>query len=139
METFALNNELPGDEPPGHAPQPDSAQARLRELRAAAASARMAAYAKLTDIRRARAGAVTDDEHDPEGPTLAYEWSLAQAELASAESSIEQADAALARVTAGRYGICVVCGHPIAPERLEARPAADTCIDCARDRPRPAH
>ena len=30
------------------------------------------------------------------------------------------------------YGICETCGRPIAPERLAARPAARTCIDCAR-------
>jgi len=32
----------------------------------------------------------------------------------------------------GVYGICETCGRPIAPERLAARPAARTCIDCAR-------
>jgi len=90
------------------------------------------ARAKLSEIRSERAAAVTDDEHDPEGSTLTYEWSLAQAELVAAESSLDQLDAALARVAAGTYGVCVECGHPITQDRLDARPAADTCIDCAR-------
>jgi DnaK suppressor protein len=45
---------------------------------------------------------------------------------------IESVDAALARIGAGTYGICVTCGLPIAPERLEALPAAAHCIECQR-------
>jgi DnaK suppressor protein len=41
-------------------------------------------------------------------------------------------DAALARIDAGSYGICVNCGAQIAPERLEAMPWATLCIDCKR-------
>ena len=41
-------------------------------------------------------------------------------------------DAALARIDAGTYGICVNCGAQIAPERLEAMPWATLCIDCKR-------
>ncbi|MDN6557627.1 MAG: TraR/DksA C4-type zinc finger protein [Acidipropionibacterium acidipropionici] len=32
---------------------------------------------------------------------------------------------------AGSYGICASCGRPIPRVRLEARPAARTCADCA--------
>jgi RNA polymerase-binding protein DksA len=41
-------------------------------------------------------------------------------------------DAALARIEARTYGICVNCGAQIAPERLEAMPWATLCIDCKR-------
>jgi DnaK suppressor protein len=41
-------------------------------------------------------------------------------------------DAALARIDAGTYGICVNCSAQIAPERLEAMPWATLCIDCKR-------
>lgn len=41
-------------------------------------------------------------------------------------------NAALARIEAGTYGICVNCGAQIAPERLEAMPWATLCIDCKR-------
>jgi DnaK suppressor protein len=41
-------------------------------------------------------------------------------------------DAALARIEAGTYGICVNCGAQIPPERLEAMPWATLCIDCKR-------
>jgi DnaK suppressor protein len=48
------------------------------------------------------------------------------------EQHLAAIDAALARVDAGRYGICESCGKPIAPERLEALPSAALCIDCQR-------
>lgn len=40
---------------------------------------------------------------------------------------------ALARIEDGTYGECVRCGEEIAPARLEARPEAALCIDCARE------
>ncbi|MGL5809868.1 MAG: TraR/DksA C4-type zinc finger protein [Nocardioides sp.] len=36
---------------------------------------------------------------------------------------------------AGTYGTCEQCAQPIAPARLEARPAASTCFTCASARP----
>jgi RNA polymerase-binding transcription factor DksA len=72
-----------------------------------------------------------DDEHDPEGATIAFERQQVVALLEQARSRLADVDAALARREAGGYGVCESCGRPIAPERLAARPAARTCIDCA--------
>ena len=72
-----------------------------------------------------------DDEHDPEGATIAFERQQVAALLAAARQRLADVDAALARRAEGRYGVCQDCGRPIAPERLAARPAARTCIDCA--------
>ncbi|HHH44145.1 MAG TPA: TraR/DksA family transcriptional regulator [Gammaproteobacteria bacterium] len=44
---------------------------------------------------------------------------------------VQQIDAALLRIRDGTYGLCRVCGEPIARERLEAVPYTATCIDCA--------
>ena len=38
---------------------------------------------------------------------------------------------ALGRVEDGTYGTCVQCGDTISDNRLEARPEAALCIDCA--------
>ncbi len=38
--------------------------------------------------------------------------------------------AALDRIAAGGYGMCVDCGIEIATARLESRPAASRCIEC---------
>lgn len=86
----------------------------------------------LGAVRDARGDASADDEHDPEGPTLSAEWSRiagVHSELAVKAAAIEHA---LERLTAGSYGICQRCGRPISTERLDARPAAELCIDCAR-------
>lgn len=82
-------------------------------------------------VRADRADATADDEHDPEGSTLSGEWQRIEAIRRAAASERAEVDAALARVDAGTYGICVVCGESIAPARLEARPFATTCIVCA--------
>lgn len=39
---------------------------------------------------------------------------------------------ALDRIEDGTYGTCVRCGADIAEARLDARPEAALCIDCAR-------
>ncbi|MDA3629595.1 TraR/DksA C4-type zinc finger protein [Saccharopolyspora oryzae] len=73
----------------------------------------------------------TDDEHDPEGATLAYERAQVQGLLSDARHELDALDRAVAKLEKGTYGICERCGKDIAPERLEALPAATTCISCA--------
>jgi DnaK suppressor protein len=77
-----------------------------------------------------------DDEHDPEGATIAFERQQIAALLDQARARLADVDAALARAAAGDYGRCADCGQPIAPERLAARPQARTCITCAAAPPR---
>jgi RNA polymerase-binding protein DksA len=72
-----------------------------------------------------------DDEHDPSGSTTGFERQRVAALLDHARRRLAQLDEALARLHAGTFGVCEVCGGPIAPERLEARPTATTCIACA--------
>lgn len=72
-----------------------------------------------------------DDEHDPEGHTIAFERSQVSALISRVEQHLAEVDGALAREAAGTYGTCVRCGGPVGAGRLEARPAAATCIGCA--------
>jgi DnaK suppressor protein len=46
------------------------------------------------------------------------------------EQHLIQIESALKRIDAGTFGLCEVCGKPIAPERLEALPWATDCVDC---------
>lgn len=48
----------------------------------------------------------------------------------SIKGQLDDVDAALARIEAGKYGICANCGKEIAQARLEARPESILCIDC---------
>jgi DnaK suppressor protein len=124
------------DKPRGAEPiQPDAgpgaARERLAAQRAAATAAISALARDFDGIVEAAASVATDDEHDPEGATIAFERAQVAALLERARRRLADIDLALARITEGNYGTCERCGQPIAPERLTARPAARTCISCA--------
>ena len=87
----------------------------------------------LAAVRAARSGGDADDEHDPEGPTLSDEWSLRAGVHAELAASLGAIDGALGRIREGSYGRCLRRGEPIGRDRLEARPAAELCIACARE------
>jgi len=72
-----------------------------------------------------------DDEHDPEGATIAFERAQLSALAHQAQHQLAEIDAAATRLDAGSYGTCEGCGRPIGDGRLEARPVARTCIRCA--------
>lgn len=82
-------------------------------------------------LAEAASGPGTDDEHDPEGATLAFERQHTAALLADARDQVEQIGAALTRLDDGTYGVCARCGQPIGEDRLAARPATGTCVRCA--------
>lgn len=76
-----------------------------------------------------------DDEHDPDGSTIAFERQQVVALLQSARAELAAVEAALVRVGSGAYGRCEACGRAIGEERLEALPHAQRCIACASGRP----
>jgi DnaK suppressor protein len=112
---------------------PDRADARARLLaQRRQTEQRLAGLTgTFTDMVHASADSNADDEHDPEGATIAFERSQVGALITQARDQLAELDAAEARLAAGRYGTCEACGGPIADERLEARPFARTCIGCA--------
>ena len=87
-----------------------------------------------TGIVESSAMTSTDDEHDPEGATIAFERAQIETLIEQARAHLQEIDDALERVRTGNYGICEGCGQPIAAGRLEARPFATTCIACASRR-----
>ena len=99
------------------------------------AAERAETQARLAALREDHAGVVdasrdtnADDEHDPEGHTIAFERSQVDALVRQAERHLAEVDAAVTRVATGAWGRCEVCGEPIVPARLEARPTARTCV-----------
>ena len=72
-----------------------------------------------------------DDEHDPEGATIAFERSQVEALVRQLEEHLAEIAAAQERLADGSYGRCERCGEAIPAARLEARPVARTCVTCA--------
>jgi RNA polymerase-binding transcription factor DksA len=107
-------------------------------VRAELGEQRQRAVARAGDLQRAfdalveaTEGSNVDDEHDPEGATIAFERSQLTAALERATIELAEVDGALDRLAAATYGRCEVCGEPIPAERLTARPTATRCVTCA--------
>jgi len=113
------------------APAPDARRERLVALRDEATALAERLQGDMTAVAEAREGANVDDEHDPEGSTIAYERSQLDAVRRSALDRAADAEAALARLADGTFGRCERCSARIGAARLEARPTARLCIDCA--------
>lgn len=106
-------------------------RSRLSEERKLAEAQISATAAHLEEILESSRFVSTDDEHDPDGSTVAFERSKASALLSHSWARLAEADSALNRMELGTYGVCQSCGDPIAPERLLARPVATRCVRCA--------
>jgi DnaK suppressor protein len=107
----------------------------------ALAALRAETQARLDGLEREFRGIVessgvagTDDEHDPEGATVAFERQHIATLLGEARQRLVQIDAALGRLADGSYGRCASCGQPVGAARLAARPMTTTCIRCASRR-----
>lgn len=101
----------------------------------AAAKARLEAQLAELEVRAER---IAEDLSEPLNPDSS-EQAIEMEDDASLEGQgvlvareIASVKRALARIEDGIYGECVRCGEDIAPARLEARPEAALCIDCAR-------
>jgi DnaK suppressor protein len=103
----------------------------LLRLRDGALAESAALDADLRSLFEASRSSNADDEHDPEGNTIAYERAQLTAVLDATRRRISELEVALQRLEAGSYGVCESCGDPIPPARLAARPTARTCVGCA--------
>ena len=112
----------------------DDRRARLTAALADSDAQVRALQRQHDDIVAASVDSNADDEHDPEGATIAFERQQVVALLASARRAREDVERALAQLDGGAYGTCETCGGEIGAARLEARPSARTCIGCASAR-----
>jgi RNA polymerase-binding transcription factor DksA len=108
---------------------PDPA-ARLAVERRATTDRVAALLRQITALAEQQALTTHDDEHDPEGVTIGYERAQLQGLLTGARNDLSALDRAANRLVAGTYGRCLRCTGPIPVERLEALPAAETCLAC---------
>ena len=75
------------------------------------------------------------DSHPGDSATATFDREVEVTLEDTLVDQLAQIDGALERVEAGTYGVCTECGRGIAPDRLEALPYTDRCIDCARAHP----
>ena len=87
---------------------------------------------QFDDIVAAAEMSNTDDEHDPEGTTIAFERAQVSALHSQAVSDAAALRRTLADLDNEKLGACEQCGCPIGFERLVALPATRRCVECAR-------
>lgn len=107
-------------------------RSRLARMASAAADRAARLERSFDDIVEAAADVATDDEHDPEGHTIAWERQQVAALLDETRTALDDINQALQRLESGSYGLCTTCGEPITDARLEALPATAQCVNCAR-------
>jgi DnaK suppressor protein len=107
-----------------------SAQDLLSTEREATIARIDALTAEFDDIVTGSAEANSDDEHDPEGSTLAFERARVSTLIGQGRVYLKEIERAQQRISDGTYGVCEHCGSAIPPDRLAARPATVTCVDC---------
>jgi DnaK suppressor protein len=109
----------------------DAVRAELQRRRRAILETTRRAAAELDALRSA--------ERDPEfeeGAQTEHE-AFTLSRLGEAQRrELQQIDAAIARLEAGEYGMCVDCEQEIDPRRLKALPYALLCAECATRRER---
>jgi DnaK suppressor protein len=82
-------------------------------------------------LEEQRADCVRQRELARAESTTSVPDAVAVSRAASLGRTIEEIDAALARIAAGSYGTCTGCGRAIPAARLRLRPFAATCVACA--------
>ncbi|MFL6145051.1 MAG: TraR/DksA family transcriptional regulator [Labedaea sp.] len=111
----------------------------VAERRADLTTMVMSLTERIAGIQEASTWTTHDDEHDPEGVTVAFERAQVTGLLELARHELLELDQAEARIRDGTYGQCQHCGRAVSRERLAALPATTTCIRCAEHpRGRPA-
>ena len=100
------------------------------------AAAKVNLEAQLAELegRKARISRELTEPLNPDSSEQAVEMEddiSLEGQAALITREITSVKRALTRIESGTYGKCVRCGTEIAPKRLEARPEAALCLECA--------
>ena len=108
-------------------------ESALSDLRAALEQERSDLRARLNEMGLS-GGELSFDQNFADSSQVTAERGEVEALAGSLRESLNDVEAALVKLDQGTYGTCEGCGQPIAPARLEAKPAARRCMDCASRR-----
>jgi RNA polymerase-binding transcription factor DksA len=90
--------------------------------------------AQLAELGFGDPGGLDYDQNFADSSQVTAERGEAEALAKSLRETLSDVEHALGKIDAGTYGTCESCGQPISPARLEAKPAARFCINCASKR-----
>jgi len=111
-----------------------SSDAVTSEARAQLEQERADLRQKLAELGHGTEGGLTYDPNFADSSQVTAERGEAEALATKLEETLAEVENALDKIERGTYGNCEDCGKPIAAARLEAKPAARYCIDCASKR-----
>ena len=109
-------------------------EAALSDLHASLERERAHLRQQLGELGYGEAGGLAFDQNFADSSQVTAERAEVDALAKSLADSLVEVEEALAKFEEGRYGRCEGCGEEIAPARLEAKPAARLCINCASRR-----
>jgi len=108
--------------------------ATLSDLRATLEMERSTLRARLAEMGSLSDGEIAFDQNFADTSQVTAERGEVEALAGSLRESLTDVEAALVKLDGGEYGVCEGCGQSIPPDRLEAKPAAGLCMECASKR-----
>ena len=109
-------------------------EATLSDLRASLEQERSDLRARLAEMGLLSGGDLAFDQNFADSSQVTAERGEVEALAGNLRESLTDVEAALVKLDNGTFGTCEGCGQPISPDRLEAKPAAKLCMDCASKR-----
>ena len=104
------------------------------DLRAQLEQERDVLVQQLAELGVGPGASITYDSNFADSSQVTAERGEAEALAASLRDTLDEVEYALGKLEAGAYGVCEGCEQRISPARLEAKPAARLCMDCASKR-----
>src|SRR5213082_1505938 len=101
------------------------------DMRVSLEEERTGLRAQLAELGFGENGGLDYDQNFADSSQVTAERGEAEALAKSLRETLNDVEHALGKMEGGTYGTCESCGQPIAPARLEAKPAARFCINCA--------
>ncbi|MDP1807679.1 MAG: TraR/DksA C4-type zinc finger protein [Acidimicrobiales bacterium] len=109
-------------------------EATLSDLRASLEQERSDLRARLAEMGLLSGGELSFDQNFADSSQVTAERGEVEALAGNLRESLSDVEDAIVKLDNGTFGVCEGCGQPIAPDRLEAKPAAKLCMDCASKR-----
>ena len=106
----------------------------LADLRAALEEEQAKLIQQLSELGFGDGGTLSFDQNFADTSQVTAERGEAEVLGQSLQETLDEVRTALAKVDDGTYGVCEECQQAITVARLEAKPAARLCIDCASKR-----